>query len=175
MKKKIKFSSYIRKFRRERLHRHICLTPPQILLNSCAFPHILGSPSSYLTLQPLPSKFLYLWGKFNFLFYQCDNGYCTDSARGLASRWTKCTYVANLESRLLPPPRLNNRPISGTPSSQSAWGPSSSEPSPQMACCPVAIGIFVDGIYCKRPTLLCVVLLSSNPTPPPLYLKHRDT
>ncbi len=36
--------------------------------NICAFPHILGSPSSYMTLQPILSKFPYIWGKFSFLF-----------------------------------------------------------------------------------------------------------
>ncbi len=39
--------------------------------NNCAFPHILGSPSSYMTLQLLHSEFPYIWGKFYFLFYQC--------------------------------------------------------------------------------------------------------
>jgi hypothetical protein len=40
-------------------------------LNTCAFPHMLGSPSSYMTLQPLLSEFPYIRGKFYFLFYQC--------------------------------------------------------------------------------------------------------
>ncbi len=43
--------------------------------NICAFPHtcILGSPSSYMTLHPIPSEFLYTlyMRKFCFLFYQC--------------------------------------------------------------------------------------------------------
>ncbi len=39
-----------------------------IWLNICAFPHILGSPSSYMTLQPIPSEFSYIWGKFSFFF-----------------------------------------------------------------------------------------------------------
>ncbi len=69
-KKKIKFSSYIRKFR-----KHGCKAkdwrPPHIWVNICAFPHTLGSPSSYMTLQPIPSEFPYRWGKFRFLFYQC--------------------------------------------------------------------------------------------------------
>ncbi len=34
----------------------------------CAFPHILGSPSSYTTLHQIPSEFPYIWGKFCFLF-----------------------------------------------------------------------------------------------------------
>ncbi len=38
----------------------------------CAFPYILGSPSSYVTLHPIPSEFPYIWGKFCFLFYQCS-------------------------------------------------------------------------------------------------------
>jgi len=28
--------------------------------NICAFPHIIGSPSSYMTLHPIPSKFPYM-------------------------------------------------------------------------------------------------------------------
>jgi hypothetical protein len=56
IKKKIKFSSYIRKFRMEQLQSHIWL-------NICAFPHILGSPSSYLTLQLLHFEFPYILGK----------------------------------------------------------------------------------------------------------------
>ncbi len=31
----------------------------------------LGSPSSYMTLQLLHSEFPYIWGKLDFLFYQC--------------------------------------------------------------------------------------------------------
>jgi hypothetical protein len=34
-------------------------------------PPLLGSPSSYMTLQLLHSEFPYIWGKFDFLFYQC--------------------------------------------------------------------------------------------------------
>ncbi len=30
-----------------------------------------GSPSSNVTLQPLPSEFPYIRGKFYFIFYQC--------------------------------------------------------------------------------------------------------
>jgi hypothetical protein len=33
---------------------------PHISLNICGFPHIIGSPSSYMTLQPLPSEFPYI-------------------------------------------------------------------------------------------------------------------
>ncbi len=58
IEKKIQFSSYIRKFRWDRLQR----------LNNCAFPHTLGSPSSYMTSQPIPSEFSYIWGQF-FSFF----------------------------------------------------------------------------------------------------------
>ncbi len=60
-----------RKFRMEQLQSHIWLTAPHKWGNICAFPHILGSPSSYMTLQLIHSEFPYIWGKFDFLFYQC--------------------------------------------------------------------------------------------------------
>jgi hypothetical protein len=33
----------------------------------CAFPHILGSPSSYMTFHPIPSEFPYTYEE-NFVF-----------------------------------------------------------------------------------------------------------
>ncbi len=80
IKKKIKFSSYIRKFRMEQLQSHMWLTASSYIygLNICAFPHILGSPSSYMTLQQLHSQFPDIWKKISFLFYQCSK-YCTYS------------------------------------------------------------------------------------------------
>ncbi len=42
-----------------------------IWLNIYALSHLLGSPSSNMTLQPIPSEFTYIWGKILFLFYQC--------------------------------------------------------------------------------------------------------
>ncbi len=36
--------------------------------NICAFPHILGTPSSYMILHPIPSEFPYIWGNFSFFF-----------------------------------------------------------------------------------------------------------
>ncbi len=67
-----KISSYIRKFRRG----SSCKVIPSSLTASSymtkylrTFPHILGSPSSYMTLQPIPSEF----PEKNFIlfFYQC--------------------------------------------------------------------------------------------------------
>ena len=57
IKKKIKFSSFIRKFIRARLQSHILLKPSHIWLKICTFPHELGSTSSCMTLQPIPSVF----------------------------------------------------------------------------------------------------------------------
>ncbi len=52
---------------------HIWLTASSYCIwrNICVFPHILGSPSSYMTLHPIPFEFPYIWGKICCLFYQC--------------------------------------------------------------------------------------------------------
>jgi hypothetical protein len=55
-----KFFSHIRKFRREQLHNHIQLTASSYMTRNCSFPHILGSTSSSMTLQLLPSEFPYM-------------------------------------------------------------------------------------------------------------------
>jgi hypothetical protein len=52
------------------VYKVIWLTASYIWGNICAFPHILGSPSSYLTLQLLRSEVPYIWRKFDFIFYQ---------------------------------------------------------------------------------------------------------
>ncbi len=41
---------------------------PHVWGKICAFFHILGSPSSYMTLHPIPSEFPYIWGKLVFFF-----------------------------------------------------------------------------------------------------------
>ncbi len=46
IRKKMIFSSYIRKFRMKQLQSHIWLTASSYMGNICAFPHILGSPTS---------------------------------------------------------------------------------------------------------------------------------
>jgi hypothetical protein len=53
IKKKRKFSSYIRKFRRDRLQSHIRLTTSSYMVKSSYT--VLVSPSSYMTFQPIPS------------------------------------------------------------------------------------------------------------------------
>ncbi len=61
----------VRKFRMELFKVIDDKQPRHIWGIICAFPHILGSPSSHMTLRLLHSEFPYLWGKFDFLFYQC--------------------------------------------------------------------------------------------------------
>ncbi len=72
IKKKIKFSSYIGKSRVEQFQSHIWLTVSSIIGKYLRISsYILKSTSSYMTLQLLHSEFPYIWGKFDFLFYQC--------------------------------------------------------------------------------------------------------
>ncbi len=62
--KKIKFSSYIRKFRRDRLQSHI-------RLNIYAFPHTVykeALPHTYMTLQPIPHPISLYMRKISFSF-----------------------------------------------------------------------------------------------------------
>ncbi len=63
--KKIEFSPYVRKFRREWLQS---LNKTKYLRISS---YIIASLASYMTLQPIPSEFPYVWRKLSFLFYQC--------------------------------------------------------------------------------------------------------
>ncbi len=71
IKKKIKFSSYIRKFRVEQLQSHIWLTASSYMGKYLRISHVLRCLSLYLPLQLLQSECPYIWGKFDFLFYQC--------------------------------------------------------------------------------------------------------
>ncbi len=61
IKKKRKFSSYIRKFRgigfKVTFDYNDLFTYGE---NICTFPHILGSPSIYMTLHPIPSDLPYI-------------------------------------------------------------------------------------------------------------------
>jgi hypothetical protein len=69
IKKKIHFFSYISKYRRERLQSLILLTASSNMTKYLRFSsYILGSPSSYMTLQ---LNFLIYEEIFNVLFYQC--------------------------------------------------------------------------------------------------------
>ncbi len=66
--KRIKIFLNRRKFRRDRLHIQFDQGPPHIWPNIWPFHHKLGSPSSYMTLQPILSEFPCIWGKFYFFF-----------------------------------------------------------------------------------------------------------
>ncbi len=65
IKKKTKISSYIRKFIWERLQSHIWLTASSYMVK---YLRILGSPSSYMTLQLLPCEFPNIYEE-NFFFF----------------------------------------------------------------------------------------------------------
>ncbi len=69
---KIFFIYGIRKFRRE-----IWLTASSFRVKYLRISSytVLGSPSSYMTLHPIPSEFSYMWGKCCYPFYQCINHY----------------------------------------------------------------------------------------------------
>ncbi len=47
---------------------YVTIMASSYIVKYCAFPHILGSPFSYMTLQLLHSEFPYIWGKFDFFF-----------------------------------------------------------------------------------------------------------
>jgi hypothetical protein len=53
----------------EQLQSHIKLTAFSYMGNTCAFPYILGSPSSYMTLHLLHSEFPNIWGHPNLIFF----------------------------------------------------------------------------------------------------------
>ncbi len=65
----------------EQLQSHIWLMASSYMEEYLRISHILGRPSSYMTLQLLHSEFPYIWGKFDFLFssvYQCKFVYISD-------------------------------------------------------------------------------------------------
>ncbi len=85
IKTKIKFSSYIWKFRMKQLQRSYMT----ITASSYEYMGKYLRISSYIrkpfaTLQLLHSEFPYRWGKFYFLFYQCKRP--PTAAAGIARR-----------------------------------------------------------------------------------------
>ncbi len=71
IKKKIKFSSYIRKFRMGQLQSHIWLMASSYMGKFLRISSYCIRKPSYMTLQLHHSKFPYIWGEFSFLFYLC--------------------------------------------------------------------------------------------------------
>ncbi len=47
--------------------------------------NVLGSPSTYMTLQLLHSEFPYIWGKFYLIFFQCTILPCYFRKSGIIS------------------------------------------------------------------------------------------
>ncbi len=68
--KKIKFSSYIMKFRRERLDSHLWLSASLYMVKYLHNSSYIRKPYDFATIS---SEFPYMWGKFRF-FYQCIRG-----------------------------------------------------------------------------------------------------
>jgi hypothetical protein len=64
IKKKVEFSKYTGSAAKS----YIANGSSSYMVKYLSF---LGSPSSYMTLQPIPCEFPYIWGKFLFLFYPC--------------------------------------------------------------------------------------------------------
>ncbi len=93
IKKKIKFSSYLRKFRGIGCKIWLMASSYMVKIFVHFLIHILGTPSSYTTLHPIQSEFHI--GKFCFLFYQCI----------MTSLF--CTHYTHTQHPLS---RLNSRP-----------------------------------------------------------------
>ncbi len=78
--------------------------------NSCAFPHILGSPSSFMTLHPIPFEFPYMWGQFCCIFYQCchaiTHSWAVPAKKGGTCRPSKLTSRYNSHLPPSPPSKL---------------------------------------------------------------------
>ncbi len=71
IKKKIKFSPFIRKFKLEQLQSHIWLTASSYIGKYLRISSYIRKPFLIYYFATAPTEFLYIWGKFDFLFYQC--------------------------------------------------------------------------------------------------------
>ncbi len=92
IKKKIKLSSVAKS------HMANGLLNSHIWLNICAVPHILRSPSSYMTLQLLHSEFPFIRGKFG-LIYQCSLAFSVDVALVIHKPWVNSLRVGGASCR----------------------------------------------------------------------------
>ncbi len=70
--KKIKFSSYIKKFKVEQLQSHIWLTRPPHIWETLRISSYIRKPFLIYDFAIAPLWLPYIWGKFYFLFYQCS-------------------------------------------------------------------------------------------------------
>ncbi len=71
IKNKFKFSSYLRKFRGDRMQSQLWLKASSYRVKYLRVSSYIGEPF-LIYMHPIPSKFPYIWGKFYFLFRQCD-------------------------------------------------------------------------------------------------------
>ncbi len=71
MKKKIKFSSYIRKFRMEQLQSHIWLTASSYMVKYLRISSYIRKPFLIYDFATAPLWISLYMRKFDFLFYQC--------------------------------------------------------------------------------------------------------
>ncbi len=69
IKKKTKFSSYVRKFRGDRVQMHIWLTSSSYMTKYLCISSNFRKPFFIYDFAP---EFPYIWGKFSFLFYPCS-------------------------------------------------------------------------------------------------------
>ncbi len=70
-KKKDKFSSYMKKFRRERLQSHIWLTASSYIVEYLRISSYIRKPVLIYDFATDLIWIPYIWGKFRFLFYRC--------------------------------------------------------------------------------------------------------
>ncbi len=73
-KKKIKFSSYIRKFRVEQLQSHICLTASSYMGKYLHVSSYMRKPFLMYDIATAPLWISLHMRKILFLFYQCNGG-----------------------------------------------------------------------------------------------------
>jgi hypothetical protein len=94
-KKKIKFSSYIRKIKMEQLQCHIWLTASSYMGKYLR----IFSYSIYRYQDALPHIWLsncstpYIWGKFDFLFIQCRCAWIFEDTLMKMKWWKVSSYI----------------------------------------------------------------------------------
>ncbi len=72
IKKKIRFSSYIGKFRVDQLQSHIWLTASSYMGNNFRISSYIRKSFLIYDFASAPLWFPYIWGKFYFIFYQWE-------------------------------------------------------------------------------------------------------
>jgi hypothetical protein len=68
-KKENKIFLIYKEIQRDRVQSHILLMASSYMVKDLRIPRILGGPSSYMTLHPIPSEFPYTVYEKNFVFF----------------------------------------------------------------------------------------------------------